>query len=179
MHTGPVPHVLVVTAGDREIAVLLVLLPGDRPPLDVNIGDLLHLLHRRDLVPVLRGVRTAPGHHGHRDLLVDDRHALGIDVVVGVVDLLLGLAVASAPVTGSSCGSGCASSRRRKDSASSKRLLCYRLLLCSSPSAVAAALHASTGPRPPRHPCSLLTATSFTHAVHGLPAVLPCTPVNR
>src|SRR5690625_2553515 len=87
--------------------------------------------------------------------------------------------LASAPVTGAQCRSGCEGGRRGKYGASGKGLHGHRLLLCSSPANVAVDRHAATGPRHPRHPCALLTATSSTHAVHGLPAVLPCTPVNR
>src|SRR5699024_4286191 len=94
-------------AGEREVAALGDGLLADQAPVDLDVRDLLRLLHRGDLVPVL-GRRVGPERHQRdRHRLLDDRHALGVDVVVGVLDQLGGVrAVVAAAAGGQRRGGG-------------------------------------------------------------------------
>src|SRR5699024_4298726 len=86
----------VVAAGEREVAALGDRLLADQAPVDLDVRDPLRLLHGGDLVPVLgRGVGPAR-HQRDRHRLVDDRHALGVEVAIGILDPLGGVRAAAA-----------------------------------------------------------------------------------
>src|SRR5699024_11941216 len=79
---------------------------ADQAPVDLDVRDLLRLLHGGDLVPVLgRGVGPT-GHQRDRHRFVVDRHALGVDVVIRVLDHLGGVRAAVAAAAGGQCCGG-------------------------------------------------------------------------
>ena len=96
----------VVTAAQREVASFGRTVLGDQAEVDVDVGELLGRLDHGDLVPVLRGGGRAGAEEVDRDLLLHDRHALGGDVLVRVLDLVEGVDLVAVPSAGCEDGGG-------------------------------------------------------------------------
>src|SRR5699024_11408860 len=96
----------VVAAGEQQVAALGDCFLPDQAPVHLDVRDRLRLLHGGDLVPVLRRGVGPARHQGDRHRFLDDGHAVGVDVLVGVLDLLGGLRAAAVASAGGQSRSG-------------------------------------------------------------------------